>query len=437
MFLNKFLVILLIATITKSSVSQIEVPTNETLEEGQQKVAEYVRAILNHYKQKDPVGLPGVPIPDPMDIPPLNYPITLGSIRMTNIKLYGLKDFRIHHVSIDMAKMIADVAVTMENLIVRGNYTAKTLLSSSKGPYTVKLKEVYGQVVAKLRVESEGYLEAEEIKTKINPKHIDMKFEGLGGVASFLQSIMNSLGKFIFDSIEPYISKQSDAMARVEINKRSREFPQRFPNSISPFDQVLSMARQIVRKQGYDPYEVPNYNTTLGMFSVEMTHTWLTGLSSFHRVGNISFVLLNNTFEGNMEIGTQRLEGRANWEMGIVGGLLSKSGTVKFTVEYVKVGIIIKQSMDTRNKPELEDIQLELGNIQVRFDGAGTLDYIVEFSVNVLPNVLRYQIMDALESPVKRRIQEELNYINVEEMIMENVEKYDKGDMSFSLPKFG
>lgn len=93
--------------------------------------------------------------------------------------------------------------------------------------------------------------------------------------------------------------------------------------------------------------------------------------------------------------------------------------------------------MDTRNKPELQDIQLELGNIQVRFDGAGTLDYIVEFSVNVLPNVLRYQIMDALESPVKRRIQEELNYINVEEMIMENVEKYDKGDMNFTLPKFG
>lgn len=256
---------------------------------------------------------------------------------MTNIKLYGLKDFRIHHVSIDMAKMIADVAVTMENLIVRGNYTAKTLFSSSKGPYTVKLKEVYGQVVAKLRVESEGYLEAEEIKTKINPKQIDMKFEGLGGLASLLQNIMNSLGKFIFDSIEPYISKQSDAMTRVEINKRSREFPQRFPNSISPFDQMISMARQIVRKQGYDPYEIPDYNTTLGLFSVEMTHTWLTGLSSFHRVGNISFTLVNHTVEGNMEIGTQRLQGTANWEIGIVGGLLSRSGTVKFTVEYVKV----------------------------------------------------------------------------------------------------
>lgn len=85
----------------------------------------------------------------------------------------------------------------------------------------------------------------------------------------------------------------------------------------------------------------------------------------------------------------------------------------------------------------MQDIQLELGNIQVRFDGAGTLDYIIEFSVNVLPNVLRYQIMDALESPIKRRIQEELNYINVEEVIMENVEKYEKGDMSFALPKFG
>lgn len=81
--------------------------------------------------------------------------------------------------------------------------------------------------------------------------------------------------------------------------------------------------------------------------------------------------------------------------------------------------------MDTSNSPKLEDVQLELGNIQVRFDGAGTMDYIIEFGVNVLPNLLRYQIMDALEAPVKQRVQQEFDKINVERLIKENVDKID------------
>lgn len=85
----------------------------------------------------------------------------------------------------------------------------------------------------------------------------------------------------------------------------------------------------------------------------------------------------------------------------------------------------VSQSMDTRNAPQLEDIQLELGNIQIRFDGAGTLDYVIEFAVNVLPNLLRYQIMDALENPVKQRIQLELNKVNVERIVKENIDKID------------
>lgn len=81
--------------------------------------------------------------------------------------------------------------------------------------------------------------------------------------------------------------------------------------------------------------------------------------------------------------------------------------------------------MDTRNTPQLDDIQIELGNIQVRFNGAGTVDYIIELAVNVLPNMLRYQIMDAIEAPLKMRVQEILNTVKVEEVVHENLDKLD------------
>lgn len=86
--------------------------------------------------------------------------------------------------------------------------------------------------------------------------------------------------------------------------------------------------------------------------------------------------------------------------------------------------------MDARNPPQLEDIQIDLGNIQVRMDGAGTLDYVVELAVNVIPNLLRYQIIDALEAPIKLRIQEALNAVNVEQVIHENLPKLDEQQRS-------
>ncbi|OWR50173.1 hypothetical protein KGM_208699 [Danaus plexippus plexippus] len=88
--------------------------------------------------------------------------------------------------------------------------------------------------------------------------------------------------------------------------------------------------------------------------------------------------------------------------------------------------MILAQPLDTRKKPEFRDLDLDVGNIQVRFDGAGTFDYVVEFAVNILPNLLRYQIVDALEGPIIEKIQQELNKINVEEMIKQELPKVDE-----------
>lgn len=76
---------------------------------------------------------------------------------------------------------------------------------------------------------------------------------------------------------------------------------------------------------------------------------------------------------------------------------------------------------------------------KVRSDGAGTFDYVIEFVINVLPNLLRFQIMDALENPAKARIQEEMNKINVERFIKKNIptfEQMSKKDADLNLSDF-
>lgn len=72
----------------------------------------------------------------------------------------------------------------------------------------------------------------------------------------------------------------------------------------------------------------------------------------------------------------------------------------------------------------------------MRCDGAGTLDYVLELVVNILPNLLRYQIMDALENPIKSRIQDMMDKIDVEKVLKEKILEYERMgvNMNFDLP---
>lgn len=95
-------------------------------------------------------------------------------------------------------------------------------------------------------------------------------------------------------------------------------------------------------------------------------------------------------------MGTQEIEGRTHWEVSVIGGVVSRAGTVSFTVEYFRVQVNLSQALDTRKRATLEELNLELGNIQTRVHGAGTLDYLMEAAVNILPNLLRYVHTDAI-----------------------------------------
>jgi hypothetical protein len=188
---------------------------------------------------------------------------------------------------------------------------------------------------------------------------------------------------------------------------------------------ALAEGRRHVREMGYDPHHLPDYNYTAGIFRIDLTHTWVSGLSSFYRVGNVSVTMEDNVLYVGVHVGTQRLEGKTLWEVN-VGGLLSRAGSARFTVEYIHTKAEVSQPLDTRKRPVLRDLDIKLGNIQVRMDGAGTLDYVIEFVVNVLPNLLRYQIVNAVEGPIKVRLQDIMDSIDVEEVIEQKLPELDK-----------
>ena len=56
---------------------------------------------------------------------------------------------------------------------------------------------------------------------------------------------------------------------------------------------AVAEARKQVSNMGYDPYRVKDYSQSIGIFTVTSTHTWVTGLTSFYRMGNISLTMEN------------------------------------------------------------------------------------------------------------------------------------------------
>lgn len=232
------------------------------------------------------------------------------------------------------------------------------------------------------------------------------------------------MGTFLFDSIKPFILREVNTNIRGDVNKHIRALPQRFPNSISPLDMALAEGRRYMREMGHDPHLFPDYNYTVGIFRIDLTHSWVSGISSFYRVGNVTVTMEDNVLYVGVHVGTQRLEGRTLWELNM-GGLLSRAGSASFTVEYIHTQTEVSQPLDTRKRPVIRDLDIEVGNIQVRMDGAGTLDYGIEFLVNVLPNLLRYQIVNAIEGPIKTRLQDIMDSIDVEEMIEEKLPQLD------------
>lgn len=79
-------------------------PHNQNVAESQ--LSAQINALLEHYKQKDPLGLPGAPVPDPLPVPYTKQSMGMATLTMKNASAYGLSKFRIKSVSIDMNALL-------------------------------------------------------------------------------------------------------------------------------------------------------------------------------------------------------------------------------------------------------------------------------------------------------------------------------------------
>lgn len=75
------------------------------LAQGETKMSESILAILEHFKQPDPVGLPGAEIPEPYPVPDMKQTLSFATLYFKNTAVYGISKFKILHINAEMSSM--------------------------------------------------------------------------------------------------------------------------------------------------------------------------------------------------------------------------------------------------------------------------------------------------------------------------------------------
>jgi len=114
--------------------------TNDDLERNmnnidmaEDQLAIQLHQIIEHFKQEDPVGLPMVPMEDPISVPDVRQSMSVAMLTLTNAKLYGISQFRLKHILTEVKEMEAKCGIHFDNLILNGSYTLSSLFAKSQG----------------------------------------------------------------------------------------------------------------------------------------------------------------------------------------------------------------------------------------------------------------------------------------------------------------
>lgn len=208
-----------------------------------------------------------------------------------------------------------------------------------------------------------------------------------------------------------------------EIDYRLAEIP-KMPSltQISPVDLAVYESRKYVKSR-YEPFIISDIIDFENSFiKVHVGPVSVHGLSKFARVGNVTLSMTNETITIRIRIITGRLAGNSKWYYDFGQAGVKRFGHSNFTIEHLQFEAVINQSLNSNRPPVLDELQIETGPIVIKMDGQGSFDYLVEMMVKLLPKMIRYTIIDALEEPLKNKIQKDfLNKITVADMINQNL----------------
>lgn len=311
-----------------------------------------------------------------------------------------------------------------------GNYTLRSWFSRpAAGPFNVTLIDVDAEAAAALEPDSDGHLQATETEMDMRFRDCELDFQNLGFTASMFQGMVSSVGSVLFEGIKPFIITEVNNNMKSDVNAQVKEITRRLPKMEIPVpDLAVAEGRKYVRRMGYDPYHIADRHIKQGPLNFSITELNVAGLSDFRRVGDIGLQVRGPVLQMAVHVITGQVNGSLNWQyrLGFTQNTYGRAGRSNFSTDHIQVRAVVNQTLDIRQKPILDKLDIEVGKVIVLMDRSEPLDFVIETAVNSLPSLLRHIIVDALEEPIKAKVQDILDDVQVEQMIEDRLPELDK-----------
>lgn len=324
------------------------------------------------------------------------------------------------------------VQLKIDRMYVLGNYTLRSWFGSpAAGPFNVTLIDVDAEAAAALVPDEDGVLQANETEMDMRFRDCELDFRNLGFTATLFQGVISTVGSVLFDGIKPFIISEVNNNLRTDVNAQVKAITGRLPRITVPVpDMAINEGRLYVRRMGYDPYRVTDRHVIRGPVNVTVDELTVRGLSNFRRVDDVGLQVRGPVLQLTVHVITGPITGTARWRYRLLTvhtvKAYGRTGASNFSAEHIQVRAVVNQTLDIRNKPVLDRLDIEVGKVAVRMDRAEPLDYVIEMMIDSLPALLRHIIVDALEEPIKMKVQTILNDVQLEQMVEERLPELDR-----------
>ncbi|KAF0705458.1 Uncharacterized protein FWK35_00038500 [Aphis craccivora] len=236
------------------------------------------------------------------------------------------------------------------------------------------------------------------------------------------------MGPLLFEGIKPFIINEMNTNLRSNFNAQVKVITSKLPKLTMPVaDMAVAEGRAYVRRMGVDPYHIADRHINEGPLNFTITELTIGGLSNFQRVGDIGLQVHGPVLQLAVHVITGSVNGSLRWSYQLdLFETFGRTGVSNFTVDHIKVHALVNQTLDIRNKPVLEKLDIEVGKIEVQMDRKEPLDFVIEIAVNSLLSLLRHIIIDALEEPIKMKVQTILDAVKVDKLVEDRLRDLDR-----------
>ncbi|KAF2365037.1 Mite allergen group-7 [Trinorchestia longiramus] len=427
-----------------------------------------VRDLLEYYMQDDPVGIPVLQIPDPLNV---DKNVSTTVIELEGFQISGLSQFKLQYVNVNATSLKATVLLRIPRLEVISQYHYSGYWSKTVDTLNVTFIDLDIKITAQLGSDFDAMLQLVDLQVDLIKESLSADFVNAPyGLSVVLSAADTFLDTIISGRID---SRVADVTEKINERLKERFSEKRFPAGINPVDLLVAGLKQDLRKK-MDPLKVgskvvhlpagitlnltlephhsphPSYShhfphsphsshsphshhfphsphsphpplqryfrAHCQTSSARASNISVTGLSTVHRDGEVSLQLIDDRLLLVLQLGSQAVSVQAEVEMS-VSVLPSIVSSVEFTLDSFVIWIEVQQPADVRHPPELRRIHITLGNFRLLSSGESSLSYLLEAVVNGLPNALRSPIIKAIEPLLHKRIQQRLYALDIEEII--------------------